>query len=644
MISPISLIDRRRSRPSVGFTLIELMITLALTLILMYMFALIFGITGDFVSRQKGIADNDQAARTLTTMISTDLQARTMRLLAPYHPNMSALPNDTTQLGYFYISENNPADDTDDVLQFTVALNGTQFTTTTTNPAGNGQLFGHGTFLPLPWQPTTAYAPGALVRPTSPATATGFVYKNDTGNTLTSGPNEPTWSVILGSTPGTSDGGGTWTTLLSPIDQPDGDDGVIVYDANGNRTLTPSATSANNTSAPNNTGASQYAEVCYFLRHGNLCRRVLLIRQPYDTTGYPTSQPYDTDAPAALLIPGLYPPYPVPSPPTAAISGNFWTDFDYSARFLPTIWQQNTVYVLNNVVMPTTANGHTYTCTAVTAPGLSGTTQPTWPTTAGQSVTDNNLTWTADASTVVNFLANTPPENSLNNISPGTYQIALPCNRFGFDQIYAAPAAGTQTINGTPREFALPYSKTSGIQNSPPFVFFGRYTEEETSNFNYQFPGNLPTIQGSQVSPMGSGSILGLDTTNSTMWLLNANPTTGNQLSFAGGSRRGEDILLTNVISFDVKIWDGHYSENATTGDVNRNGVIDSGAAFADIGHAAATGDFIWSQNVFPVYGPYVTSNLTFNYTATPSANSAKYQMWATNTGTGTFADFELRR
>ena len=32
----------------------------------------------------------------------------------------------------------------------------------------------------------------------------------------------------------------------------------------------------------------------------------------------------------SLLIPGLYPPYPML--PTPAGSGNFWTDFDYSAR------------------------------------------------------------------------------------------------------------------------------------------------------------------------------------------------------------------------------------------------------------------------------------------------------------------------
>jgi hypothetical protein len=108
---------------------------------------------------------------------------------------------------------------------------------------------------------------------------------------------------------------------------------------------------------------------------------------------------------------------------------------------------------------------------------------------------------------------------------------------------------------------------------------------------------------------MGSGSILGLDSSSYTMWLLNANPPTSH-LSFAGGARRGEDILLANVLSFDVKLWDNHYSETAGH-DLNHNGIIDSGPAFADVGHTAATGDFQQSNNIFPVYGPNVETSYT---------------------------------
>jgi hypothetical protein len=497
-------------------------------------FAQIFTQTGNFVARQKGIGENDQAARILTMVLKSDLANRTMLSVAPFHPNMAALANDSSEQGYFEYSENNPLDDTDDVLQFTIT---TPFLPST-NPSDNGQLYGLGTNLPLPWQANTAYAANALVRPagtTASSQPTGYIYKN-LGAAFTSGGGEPSWDTgtpTLGAT--INDGTGTWTTVASAVDQPDGDDGVISYNTGG-ETINPA--NAN----PNNTGASQSAEVAYFLRHGNLIRRVLLIRNPYNlgsNTG--SSQPQDTTG--TNLILGTYPP--------AGYANNFWTDFDYSARI-----------------------------------NLGG-------------------------SPGVQFLAQTGPESSLSNSAPtGQLSIGRPDNRFGFDQVYNITGPGP-SANGVPREFALPYNSGTNTITSTTPVFFGRYTDEETSNLAFLFPGALPTVGGTSVSPMSSGATLGLDSNSYTMWLLNANPPTAN-LSFAGGPRRGEDIIATNVISFDVKIWDNHYSETAGN-DLNRNGVIDAGAAFADVGHTAASGDFQQTKNMFPVYGPQIdTTNDSF--------------------------------
>ncbi len=545
MVPEMSAILNHRSvrrRPS-GFTLIEVMVTLALTMLMMVMFGSLFQITANFVTRQKGVGENDQSARILTTVLRSDLQARTMRLLAPFHPKMSAIGGtfpDSSRRGYFEYSENNPADDTDDVLQFTVDT----ATLPTGYPLQNTQLSGLGTCLPVAWQPNTVYQSNMLVRPTSASTATGFVYKNKTGANLTSGGAEPTWNTTVGGT--TADGGGNWTTLLSPLNQPDGDDGVIVYDQNGNLTLNPAG------GAPNNTGASQYAEVSYFLRHGSLIRRVLLLRQPYSATAG-NAQPYDTDP--APMIPGLYPPYPA-----TAGSGNFWTDFDYSARI-----------------------------------------QPLTP---------------AGAPTGVSFLGGSPgsAENSLDNTGNGSYSdplgatvgsqnetqipIGRPDCRFGHDQAYIDDGTTANVRNGPPREFDS--NSTSTINGGLP-QFFGRYTHEETSNSAFLFPGNLPTGG----SPMGWTTGLTLDSTRYTMSL--GNPAT---TSLAGGPRRGEDILLTNVVSFDVKIWDPLYSESANSVDVNRNGVIDSLGGFADVGHSAPAGCFRGAgstngtANVLPTYGP----------------------------------------
>ena len=48
----------------------------------MLLFAQIFQIAGNFVTRQKGVGENDQSARILTTVLQTDLQARTMQSVA----------------------------------------------------------------------------------------------------------------------------------------------------------------------------------------------------------------------------------------------------------------------------------------------------------------------------------------------------------------------------------------------------------------------------------------------------------------------------------------------------------------------------------------------------------------------------------
>lgn len=57
-------------------------------------------------------------------------------------------------------------------------------------------------------------------------------------------------------------------------------------------------------------------------------------------------------------------------------------------------WVASTPYALGDVVVPTTANGHQYVCTVA---GTSSSTQPTWPTTQGTTVTDGTVTWTEDA-------------------------------------------------------------------------------------------------------------------------------------------------------------------------------------------------------------------------------------------------------
>jgi Tfp pilus assembly protein PilV len=53
-------------------------------------------------------------------------------------------------------------------------------------------------------------------------------------------------------------------------------------------------------------------------------------------------------------------------------------------------WNASTLYVADEIVVPTTANGCYYTTDTT---GTSGATEPTWPTTLGQTVSDGSITW-----------------------------------------------------------------------------------------------------------------------------------------------------------------------------------------------------------------------------------------------------------
>jgi len=62
-------------------------------------------------------------------------------------------------------------------------------------------------------------------------------------------------------------------------------------------------------------------------------------------------------------------------------------------RELHSIWVANTAYALGDIVVPTgTPNGYCYICT--TAGTSHATTEPTWPTTIGDTVNDGTAVWT----------------------------------------------------------------------------------------------------------------------------------------------------------------------------------------------------------------------------------------------------------
>lgn len=119
-----------RIRLRAGFTLVEMLVAVALVLLMMVMFAEIFTLATGSMSKQKAIAELDQRQRLTSTLLRDDLKQRSFRNLFAYHPSDNTIhlfsanrPVNipfTDRQGYFYISENDPDNDADDVIQFTV--------------------------------------------------------------------------------------------------------------------------------------------------------------------------------------------------------------------------------------------------------------------------------------------------------------------------------------------------------------------------------------------------------------------------------------------------------------------------------------------------------------------------------------------
>ncbi|MCA9064476.1 MAG: prepilin-type N-terminal cleavage/methylation domain-containing protein, partial [Planctomycetaceae bacterium] len=118
---------QRRLRPQSqvrhGFTLVEMLVAVALVLLMMTMFTAIFQMATDSVSRQRGIAENDQRVRNLTINLRADMAKRTMVYSYPFRPNENPALSPTpfgSRAGYIYISTNSVDSGQDNLIQFSV--------------------------------------------------------------------------------------------------------------------------------------------------------------------------------------------------------------------------------------------------------------------------------------------------------------------------------------------------------------------------------------------------------------------------------------------------------------------------------------------------------------------------------------------
>lgn len=445
-----------------GFTLVELLVALGLVSLLMLLFAQVFQIATDTMGKQRGVMENDQRARSLTIILTNDLNNRSLRNVTPFQPGevdyASSVPYSFVQRqGFLSISENDPNNDAEDVLHFTAIFSAQTADDTTSDEAN------------IYYGKATPFA-GALA------------------------------------------------DLATYANQPEVDDGSTYV---------------------NFTATSHMAEIVYFVRNGNLYRRVMLIREPLNDAF--DSQPFSSSTYNYfdyINNPGLG----LPSYPNGS---NFWRDFDFSA---------------------TTGSG-------------------------------------------VKFIGSgTAGLNPLSNGSAGGFfPIGKPPFRFGHDPDAAnANTSSAPASVGNPREFV-------------GTTFIGRFTHEETSHSNFNFPhssanyeidplpGTPYSFAGSVGNDINDGNPMKtIGVNNNPLSDLNANSIVDQFEAGEIDTRRGEDILLSNVHAFDVKVWD------EIIGD------------YVDVGHALTSaagtaGDFHQGRNRRPSYGPK------------PAGNNRMFDTWHPN-------------
>ncbi|MFN0198838.1 MAG: hypothetical protein ACKVT0_18985 [Planctomycetaceae bacterium] len=590
--------------PFAGFTLVELLVAVGLVVLIMLMFAEVFRSATGMITTQKGIAENDGRERTIQTALLYDIRKRTVKELIPF-PNTDIL---NTMLldslpargGYFTISENDPDNNTDDVLSFTACSsnavsgldNDTPYFGRSTSlqnwplAAINSGGAGSGSFeiAGIPQIGTTTPSNSDLVTQgyLSPASAGAKIHIQDgTPSTVNGVYTISNYSVS-----------GTTTTIDVVETVPAGSSGQLYLTlGNGNE---PDLDDEQ--LAANGTGTSRFAEISYYLRNGNLYRRQHLIREEQETSDVSLPRPQN-EAANSSLIPNDYYQFP-----GSTNSGILWRDFDFSARRV-TGEDAN-----ENGILDT--GGATYD----EDDGPASTQLP--PDDNGDGDLDG---YGVRFHTVANLG---------NGQSSGQFPLGRPVNRFGYAPSHFQGLA--------PREYL-------DLSTPPdPDTFIGRFTQQETSHPDFGYPGYILSNQ----NPLNMSG-------------LTLTPATGAVTAYEGTDRRGEDIIATNVHEFDVKVFAANFGVDGVPGQVgddDGDGIADwldadetvpdleeVGAAnsddiigFQDLGRvdnvAAPLVSGLYTRNSNPYYSTYGNRMNRFDTWHVEAGGSPPYRMISNGT------------
>ena len=298
------------------------------------------------------------------------------------------------------------------------------------------------------------------------------------------------------------------------------------------------------------------------------------------------------DIPAGNYGPLPNPPPAPPAPPTVAPPGNYWPnqpEFDdvlgapnqagtSTVAEVSYFLRAGTLY--RRVMLVRTPNG------AVTPTPLDGAPRDMNGAPLNTTILYNpaggprNFWSDFDYSAFFNQNANFPPVGLRFHGTGNVQQDSLPYNgsatptnpfvlgnpayRFGFDNFWNNALGIPGPTYGLPREYVW---GGAGVNN-----FIGRFTQRETSDPNFGYPGSLAGASG---DPMTLGTQLNLD-------IGAGSPTFGVVTNYSTGGRASEDVLMTNVHKFDIKVWDpaASYGPDGAPGvagvDDDTNGFQDS--------------------------------------------------------------------
>ncbi len=128
-----------------------------------------------------------------------------------------------------------------------------------------------------------------------------------------------------------------------------------------------------------------------------------------------------------------------------------------AANAWPLAWAASSGFAVGSVVIPTTGNGYLYS--VIAGSGNSGSTQPTWPTTIGESVVDGSLTWVCAGTSLLAWTADSVTWGNASFTAYGAVFYSTAGGAAAEDYLFGAiqfsaaettPTAGTFVLNPDP--------------------------------------------------------------------------------------------------------------------------------------------------------------------------------------------------